>query len=101
MINGQAANLIVTDATTGIPGSIEATTVQVYPNPASDKQNVEVSVKSKIQMIDMSGKLVVVEQYVNANQKQTIDVSKLAPGDYTIKIYNDKFVKMQKVVIEK
>jgi hypothetical protein len=101
LVNGQAANLIVIDATTGVPSETKENMVQVYPNPTSDKLNVEVSIDSKVQLLDVNGKQVVVEQNVNSNQTQTIDVSNLAPGIYMVKIYNDKFVSMKKVVIKK
>jgi allantoicase len=51
-------------------------------------------------MFDLNGKLVV-EASVNADQKQVIDVQNLASGVYTVKASNNKFVKMQKVVITK
>lgn len=101
LINGSPATLKVIDANTGIVGNTNDNKVQVYPNPTSDKLNVEVSSDAKVQLLDLNGKQVVAEQNVNANQKQTIDVSTLAAGVYMIKIYNAKFVKMQKVVIKK
>ena len=101
LINGNLATLRVVDANTGIEGNTNDNMVQVYPNPTSDKLNVVVSSNAKVQLLDLNGKQVVAEQNVNANQKQTIDVSNLAAGVYMVKIYNDKFVKMQKVIIKK
>jgi hypothetical protein len=100
LVNGLTANLVIIDATTGINDAKE-NMIKVYPNPATDKLNVEVSVTSKVQMLDINGKQVIAEQNVNANQKHSIDVSDLAPGVYMLKIYNDKFVNTKKVVIRK
>jgi hypothetical protein len=75
--------------------------VKLFPNPAADKLNIEVSVASKVQLIDLSGKQVVTEQTINSNQIEEINVSNLAAGIYMVKIFNDKFVTMRKVVIEK
>jgi hypothetical protein len=100
LVNGLIANMIIIDATTAITDAKE-NMIKVYPNPATDKLNVEVSVSSKLQMLDINGKQVIAVQNVNANQKQTIDVSNLAPGVYMMKIYNDKFVNTKKVVIKK
>jgi hypothetical protein len=100
-INGKAANLKVIDATTGLDSRTKSIKVQVYPNPATDKLNIEASSDSKIQIMDLSGKRVAAERIVNANQKQVIDVTNLAPGVYTVKVYNDKSVEIKKIVIKK
>ncbi|MEI7594716.1 MAG: T9SS type A sorting domain-containing protein [Bacteroidota bacterium] len=75
--------------------------IKIYPNPAKEQLNIEVSENSTIQMFDLNGRQVIAETAVNANQKQTISVSNINDGVYFVKIYNDKFVKMQKVVITK
>lgn len=98
-INGIQADLKVISAATGV-NQLKAEEFRVYPNPASDKLNVEVSENSTIQMFDMNGKQVI-ETNVNADQKQAIDVQNLANGVYMIQVSNGKFVKMQKVVISK
>jgi len=98
-INGQQANLEVVAAPTGV-NSLNVEEFKVYPNPASDKLNVEVSENSIVQMFDMNGKQII-ETNINADQKQVIDVQNLANGVYMIQVSNNKFVKMQKVVISK
>ncbi len=100
LVNGLTANMVIIDATTGIGEQKEAM-IQVYPNPASDILNIEVSEDSKVQLLDLNGKQVVAEQSINANQKKTIDVSNLSAGVYMVKIYNDKFVSMKKAIIRK
>jgi len=100
-INGKDANILVVDATLGVPEQGKDNLVKVYPNPATDKVNIETSVDSKMLIFDFNGKQVAGEQNVSANQKQSVDVSNLVPGVYMIKVYNDKFVKVQKVVIKK
>lgn len=100
-INGKDAKVTVVDATMGVPEQSKDNMVKVFPNPASNKVNIEASVESKIRIYDFNGKQVVSEQNINANQQESIDVSNLVPGVYMIKVYNDKFVKMQKVVIKK
>ena len=100
-INGKDAKVVVVDALLGVPEQGKDNLVKVYPNPATDRVNVEATLDSKIKIFDFNGKQVVIEQNVNANQQKAIDVSNLVPGVYMIKVYNDKFVKMQKVVINK
>ena len=98
-VNGEMASLEVTNAT-GINTIENNRSFNVYPNPASDKLNIEVSENAKVQVLDITGK-VVMETAVIANQIQTLEVNNLANGVYTVKVSNDKFVKMQKVVINK
>jgi len=101
LINGQNVNFSIVDITTGLLDNSNQGVVRVYPNPTSDKLNIEVSENSKIQMFDLNGKQVISETTVNGYQKQIIDVNNLANGIYMLKVYNDNFVKMQKVVINK
>jgi hypothetical protein len=100
MVNGKVAKLVIIDAAAGIDDS-KQNMVKLYPNPATDKLYIEVSVASKAQFIDLTGKQVIPEHAINANQSEKINVSNLAAGIYMVKIYNDKFVSMSKVVIQK
>ena len=100
-INGSLANIVLTTSVAGIAENQKNQNVQIFPNPAKDKLNIEVSENSKVQMFDISGKQIVFETNVYANQLQSINVSNLSNGVYMIKVINDKFVKVQKVVINK
>lgn len=100
-INGRTAQLKVIDATTGLAPGVNNNSILVYPNPTSDVLNIEVSSDSKVQMMDLNGKLIGGVRNINANEKQVIDVKNLASGVYMMKIYNDKFVKVQRVVINR
>jgi hypothetical protein len=100
-INGIDVDLKVIDAATGINERTKDVDVQVYPNPASDRLNIEVSKDSKVQIIDLNGKRIGDSRNVNANQKEVIDVTNLAPGVYMVKVYNEKSVVVKKVVIKK
>lgn len=100
LVNGLAANMDIIDATTGT-GDYNQTMVNIFPNPTSDKLNVQVSVDSKMQILDISGKQLSAEQTVNANQTHTVDVSNFAAGVYMVKIYNEKSVSMNKIIVRK
>jgi len=75
--------------------------INIYPNPAKEQLNVEVSENSYIQMFDLNGRQVIAEYTAIANQKQTIGLSGLSNGVYFVKIYNDKLIKIIKVVVAK
>jgi hypothetical protein len=100
-VNGNPANILFTSPTSGISDNVKDQNIEIYPVPASDKLNVLLSENSKIQMFDLNGKQVISETSVNADQKQVIDVRTIANGVYMMKVYNDRFVKIQKVVINK
>ena len=100
LINGKVAKLIVLDPnpTTQLD---QANNVSIYPNPASDKLNVQATENCKFQMTDLNGKNVLTEKILFANQKQVMDLSNLSQGIYLVKVYNDKFVTVKKLVIKK
>ncbi len=100
-INGSPAIIKLTSPTVGIATNKAERNVTVYPNPTTNILNVIVSEDSKLEMLDLNGKVVVAETNVNAKQHQVIDVTSLANGVYMLKVYNDKYVKMQKVVINR
>jgi hypothetical protein len=51
--------------------------------------------------MDISGRTVLFETEVNEGQIHQIDASNLVDGMYMLKIYNDDFVKTEKVIIKK
>ena len=83
---------------TGVSNTAEATSVRVFPNPATSALNIEAPVTVNVSIVSPDGK-VVLEQ----KQATTIDVSQLADGMYIIMVYDennsllktDKFVKMK------
>lgn len=75
--------------------------VSIYPNPAHEVMNVLVSADATVQLLDLEGKQVLFETSVNADQKHEISTQNFAAGIYMMKIYNNDFVSMKKVVINK
>jgi hypothetical protein len=49
----------------------------------------------------MNGRIILTESDVIANQKHEISIAGLAEGMYMLKIYNDEFVTMKKVIVKK
>jgi hypothetical protein len=99
-LNGNPASSIVTELTTGLD-ELNNNKIKVYPNPANDVLFVEVSETVDIQLQDMNGRTVFMKARINANEKLEIDVTKLVNGIYLMRIYNDEFNSIQKVVIQK
>ena len=75
--------------------------ILVYPNPASDKVNVELKKKGtqlkQISIIDMYGK----SQEKELNNNNEIDVSSFAEGLYFICITTDKGIEIRKIAIQR
>jgi hypothetical protein len=99
-INGDQSSAVVTEFTTGI-NDLNNAKISVYPNPANDMLFVEVSEEADIQMLDLNGKVIIMKARVNANETIEIDVESLASGVYFMRIYNDSFNSIRKVVIQK
>lgn len=71
-----------------VHGNDEHIYFKVYPNPADNFVNVESSFdKAQIEIIDMQGKVFLVQ---NIGLYQSVDVSTLAPGIYTVKLTSEK-----------
>ena len=97
-VNGDPAQVLF--SLTGINEISNEQLVSVYPVPAKDQINVLVSEKSSVQLMDLSGKLVMTVN-ANANQLQVLNVQDLTAGIYIMKISNEKSATMKKVVITK
>jgi len=75
----------------------------IYPNPANSILNIDFPVNhqilsTKIEIIDINGRTVLIKKPVSiANQ---IDIKKLNPGLYIVKIKNDKTFITKKIIIQ-
>ena len=75
--------------------------MNLQPNPATSLVNMNIEGVTGMvncMLIDMSGR-VVYNQNVNAETAQTINVSNLAKGAYFVRITNDKFTKVEKLIV--
>lgn len=75
--------------------------LNLQPNPATSQValNVEgVSGMVDCQLVDMSGR-VVYNQKINAETTQVLSLSNLAKGAYFVRITNDKFSKVEKLIV--
>ncbi len=77
------------------------TSVSVYPNPTTGLLNILVTENSTVQLLDLSGKEVLLQTTVNANEKQEINVEGLTGGVYILKVYNENFNSIERVVLNK
>lgn len=71
--------------------------LQVYPNPANGVFYIEGSTLNKVEIMDVSGKLVY--QTILRPGRNTITVSSLPPGIYMTKIYSKEGIAAKKIII--
>lgn len=79
------------------------TNTKVYPNPATNEVNIafdKMQTATRIEMYDMSGKLVYQKQIVqiSSGQIESINTNQLASGTYLLKINNGKDVNSYKII---
>ena len=75
--------------------------LEVFPNPASNQINVVYDIKNNvnIQIVDLSGKTIYQTQTKSYGfDKQTIDISQLQTGIYTIVIKSDTAISQRKFI---
>ncbi len=73
--------------------------VTIFPNPASEKITVKTPNKSTIQLLDISGRQILLQSEINQNSE--INIQNIANGIYLMKIFNERFSTIKKVVIDK
>ncbi|MFM2284648.1 MAG: hypothetical protein RLZZ543_145 [Bacteroidota bacterium] len=100
-LNGESAEFEIIGGVTGINAVNYSDVVSVYPNPASTMINVIAPVATSIQLMDAAGRVVSSVVSVPAGQAHSISTSEIAAGVYFVKISNDTFSVMKKVVVSK
>lgn len=89
------------NATSSIDPVAANVSMKLQPNPATN--NVQLSISGvngmvNYSLLDMSGR-VISSARINAESVNSIDVSKLAKGAYFVRITNDKFSKVEKLIV--
>jgi len=79
---------ILVDPCTSLPGLI-AGKLQVYPNPFSNRLNVEGCKGCTLQIFDGLGRSVYIQHHIK--EAEVIDLSELSPGTYFLKAGNNHF----------
>ena len=75
--------------------------VSIFPNPTNGILNVTSISDATVEVCDITGKEVLFQTTVSASKTQQINVSNLVNGVYVVKIYNNDFISIKKVVLNK
>jgi hypothetical protein len=97
-----------TDAASSIDDKNEFTAFNVFPNPAINTLNVEVSLEKpetvNVEVFDILGQRVKIEQFNSIGSGVTtvpMNVSDLAAGTYTIRISSDSAESVKRFNVSK
>jgi len=74
--------------------------VNLFPNPAAGFVNVIASKEATLQVSDLSGRLVFAQTTLFAYEKQQLNTALLANGVYMVKISNNEFTTVKKLVVK-
>lgn len=101
-INGEVVPMEVVNKTVGI-NSLNGTdnSVSIFPNPTNGIINVTSISDATVEVCDITGKDVLFQTTVSASKTQQINVSNFVNGVYVVKIYNNDFISIKKVVLNK
>lgn len=64
---------------------LENATILVYPNPTNDQLQVRATAMTEIQLLDLTGRIVLVETVINSDA-HTVLLNEIPIGHYTLKI---------------
>jgi hypothetical protein len=82
LLNGDACTAFVTDCLTGIGESQIFNGVEIYPNPAVSQLNVNFQSDLNVEILDLTGRMVIADYFENQNGSVSIPVGQLMPGNY-------------------
>jgi len=102
ILNGELVATEVTNKTVGINSASSANSaVNVYPNPSTGVLNISAVGNASVEMFDVTGKEILLQTSVNANKVQQVDLSGFVNGVYILKVYNNDFISIKKIVLNK
>ena len=73
----------------------------VYPNPVTDKINIEMSdltETSRISVMDLSGRFYQVTKLSQYNNHLELDLKSLPPGIYILRVYDDTYSRQFRII---
>jgi PKD repeat protein len=75
--------------------------VSIYPTPTCGILNIVANEKSTVEITDLTGKQMMFETSLSANEKQEINISDFSNGIYIVKVYNKNFNSIERIVVNK
>ncbi len=86
------------DYTTSITANTNNNKISIYPNPAKDKFTITNLNNAKINIYNITGKIILSQESLSENSN--VDISHLKSGIYFVKIKNNNSIITKKLVVE-
>lgn len=101
-VNGERVVAQVNNLAAGLASiNASANAVRIFPNPTKGLLNVVARENATVEVLDITGKTVLFQTTIDANVKQEINVDGFANGMYIVKVYNNNFNTVERVVVNK
>lgn len=94
----QTIKFNLNDATVTNINEENSQNIAVYPNPAQNFVTVGATVNSIVEIIDLSGKVLITETLNNNNQ--SINIQSLNTGVYVVKVYTGDKISVKKLIVQ-
>ena len=101
MLNGKQVKVELKEKASGLTVNAAANSVRIFPNPTNGLLNIVANENSTVEITDLTGKQVMFVSNLNANVKQEINVSDFSNGMYIVKVYNENFSSVERIVVNK
>ena len=101
MLNGKQVKVELKEKASGLTVNAAANSVRIFPNPTNGLLNIVANENSTVEITDLTGKQVMFVFNLNANVKQEINVSDFSNGMYIVKVYNENFSSVERIVVNK
>ena len=101
LLNGKQVKVELKEKAAGLSVNAAANAVRIFPNPTNGLLNIVANENSTVEITDLTGKQVMFVSNLNANVKQEINVSEFSNGLYIVKVYNENFNSVERIVVSK
>lgn len=101
-LNGEVVPFEVQNRAVGIDASNAGNgSVSIFPNPSTGIINITSAADAKVVVCDVTGKEILLQSNVSAGKTLQLSMADFANGVYMVKLYNNDFVSIKKVVLSK
>jgi hypothetical protein len=87
---GQGYNQAQPDTQSSSVGLLNLASLKLFPNPASSMLTIQSDKALNAKILDVTGKLVLDDLSIQANQSNTINIEEIATGVYFIQLSDEK-----------
>lgn len=75
--------------------------VLLFPNPATEVLNIVSAEEANVELVDLSGRVVLSQANIAASAKTEINIAGLSAGIYMVRVYNSNFIATERIVVNR